>query len=105
MGISPLQFVRGEIDENDSAAPTTQAAAAIRLERPSIQHTRIDSAVIRQALQGVLASDELPPPSIRLVADRPGQTSANLRQYLPERYNRKLWTGAGVRSAAYPPGC
>ncbi len=84
MGISPLQLVRGEIDEDDSAVATTKAATAIRLERPSIQHARIDSAAIRQALEAVLASDELPPPSIRLVADRLGQTSANLRHYFPE---------------------
>jgi hypothetical protein len=83
-GISPLQLGRGEIDESDSAAATTKAAGDIRLERPSIQHPRIDSAAIRQALEAALTSDELPPPSIRLVADRLGQTSANLRHYFPE---------------------
>jgi hypothetical protein len=40
---------------------------------------RIDSAAaIRQGLEAVLAGDELPPPSIHLVADRLGQTPANL---------------------------
>src|SRR5260370_1290957 len=84
IGITPLQLVRGDIDEDNSAVATAKAAAAIRLDRSSIQQTRIDSAAIRQALEAVLASDELPPPSIRLVADRLGQTSANLRHYFPE---------------------
>lgn len=83
-GISPLQLVRGEIDENDSAVVTTKAAADIHLERPPIQHTRIDPVTIRHALEAVLATNELPPPSIRLVADRLGQTYANLHHYFPE---------------------
>lgn len=36
MRISPLQLVRGEIDEDDSAVATTKAAADIRPERPAI---------------------------------------------------------------------
>jgi hypothetical protein len=54
IGISPLHLVRGEIDESDSAAATTKAPADIRLERPSTQHTRIDSTAIR--LEAVLAT-------------------------------------------------
>jgi hypothetical protein len=83
MGISPLQLVRGEIDENDRDATAPKAPADIRLQRPPIQHTRIDPVAIRHALEAVLASDE-PPPSIRLVADRLGQTSANLHHYFPK---------------------
>jgi hypothetical protein len=83
MGISPLQLVRGEIDDNDTAAATTKAAN-IRLERPPVQHTRIEPVAIRHALEAVLASDELPAPSIRLVADRLGQRYANLHHYFPE---------------------
>jgi hypothetical protein len=79
MGISPLQLVRGEIDENDMAAEVAKAAPDIRLQRPPIQHARIDPVAIRHALEAVLASDELPPPSIRLVADRLGHTNATLR--------------------------
>jgi hypothetical protein len=84
IGISPLQLVRGEIDENDSAVAATKAAADIRLERPPIRHTRIDPVAIRHALKAVLASTEVPPPSIRLVADRLGQTYANLHHDFPE---------------------
>jgi len=84
LGINPLQLVRGEIDESDSAAATTKAVADIRLERPSIQPTRIDSVAIRGALETVLATNELPPPSIHQVADRLGQTSANLRHCYSE---------------------
>ena len=83
MGISPPQLVRGEIEGSDSAATTTKAAADIRLERPPLQHTRIDPVVIRRALEAVLASDA-PPPSMRLVADRLGQTLVNLHHYFPE---------------------
>jgi hypothetical protein len=39
---------------------------------------------IRHALESVLATDQLPPPSIRLVAERLGQTHANLHHYFPE---------------------
>ena len=84
MGISPLQLVRGEIDENDTDAAAPKVRADIRRERPPIAHTRIDPVVIRHALEAVLASDELPPPSIRLVADRLGQAIATLRHYFPE---------------------
>jgi hypothetical protein len=84
IGVTPLQLVRGDIDEHDWAAAATKAAADIRLERPPIQHTRIDPAAIRHALEAVLASNELPPPSIRFVADRLGQTYANLHHDYPE---------------------
>lgn len=80
--LAQLQLVRGEIDEHDSAAAAPKAAADIRLERPPIQHTRIDPVVIRHALEAVLA--DKPPPSIRLVAERLGQTYTNLHHYSPE---------------------
>jgi hypothetical protein len=47
IGISPLQLVRGDIDENDEDAAAPEAPADIGLERPPIQHTRIDPVVIR----------------------------------------------------------
>ena len=53
-----------------------------------MQHTRIDPAVIRHALEAVLASDQPPPPSMRLVADRLGQTPANLPSVLPRTLPR-----------------
>jgi hypothetical protein len=83
MEISPLQLVRGEIDENDTDAAAPEAPADIGLDRPPIQHTRIDPVVIRRALEAVLASDA-PPPSMRLVADRVGQTLVNLHHSFPE---------------------
>jgi hypothetical protein len=84
LGISPLQLLRGEIDEDDADAAALKAPVDISLERPPTQHTRIDPVVIRHALEAVLASDELPPPSMRLVADRLGQTPANLHHDFPE---------------------
>jgi len=83
LGISSLELLRGEIHENYSAAPATRVAADTRLNGPSIQPTRIDHGAIRNALEAVLASDA-PPPSIRLVADRLGQTLVNLHHYFPE---------------------
>jgi hypothetical protein len=84
LGISPLQLVRGEIDENETDAAAPKAPADIRLKRPPIQHTRIDPVAIGHALESVLATNERPPPSIRLVADRLVQTPANLHYYFPE---------------------
>ena len=84
MRISPLQLVRGEVDENDSDAAAPNAPADIRLGRPPIQHARIDPAVIRHAPEAVLTSDQPPPPSMRLGADRLGLTPANLYHYFPK---------------------
>jgi hypothetical protein len=84
MGISPLQLVRGEIDENDTDAAAPKVPDDIRREHPPIHDTRLDPVVIRHALEAVLASDQPPPPSMRLVADRLGQTPANLHHYFPE---------------------
>jgi hypothetical protein len=78
IGISPLQLVRGVIDESDSAAAITKAAADIRLERPSIQHTRIDSAAIRQALKPFWPATNCRhrrSVSLRIVLDRRPPTS------------------------------
>ncbi len=52
---------------------------------------------IRDALEAVLASNELPRPSIRLVADRLGQTYANLHHYFPE-----LCRSIASRHRSYP---
>ena len=37
-----------------------------------------------EPLEAILAGDEVPPPSLREVAERIGQTYANLRHHLPE---------------------
>ena len=84
MGISLLHLVRAEIDKDDADQASPNGPADLRPERPPIQHTRIDAVVIRNALEAVLASDEPPPPSMRLVADRLGRTTANLHHYFPE---------------------
>jgi hypothetical protein len=110
MGITPLQFVRGDIDENDTAAPVTRAAPHVRLEHPATQFTRIDPVAIRHALEAVLVSDELPPPSIRLVADRLGQTYASLHHYFPElcraiaSRHRDYQVAQGARTRTRLPG-
>jgi len=46
--------------------------------------TSIDPEAVRRTLETILAGDEVPPPSLREVAERIGQTYANLRHHLPE---------------------
>ncbi len=46
--------------------------------------TTINPDAVRRALEAILASDEVPPPSLREVVQRVGQTYANLRQHVPE---------------------
>ena len=77
-------LVRGEIEEDDSAVATMQAADDIRLERSAAPLKRIDPVVICDARQAVLPTDELPPPSIPLVAYRFGHTYANLHRDVSE---------------------
>jgi len=65
------------------------------VDRPQTRHTPIDPEAVRRALEAVLASEEIPPPSLREVADRLGQTYANFRHYF------RLWCefSAGRRSS------
>jgi hypothetical protein len=83
IGISPLQLVRGEIDESDSAVVIMKAETDTRLERPPIQPTRIDPVVIRHVLEVALADRPLQP-SMLPIADRLGQTCANLHHHFPQ---------------------
>ena len=78
LGISPLQLVSGQIDR-DGPITDSNGAGGTRLDRPPPQHTPIDPEAVRHALEAVLACDEIPPPSLCEVADRLGQTYANLR--------------------------
>jgi hypothetical protein len=83
VGISPLQLLCGLVDSNTwSAAPRTSGHAPV--DRPPTRHTPVDPKAVQRALEAVLASDKTPPPSLREVADRLGQTYTNLRHYFPE---------------------
>ena len=95
MEISLSQLVRGEIDENDADTAAPEARADIGQDRPPIQRARIDPVVIRRALEAVLTGDA-PPPSMRLVADRLGQTLVNLHHHFPE-----LCRGIASRHRSY----
>jgi len=83
VGTSPLQLLCGLVDSNTwSAAPRTSGHAPVN--RPPTRHTPVDPKAVHRALEAVLSSDETPPPSLREVADRLGQTYTNLRHYFPE---------------------
>jgi hypothetical protein len=83
LGISPLLLVSGQIDRYGPITDSNGEGDS-RLDRPPPQHTPIDPEAVRRALEAILVSDEIPPPSLREVADRLGQTYANFRHYLPE---------------------
>jgi hypothetical protein len=83
LGIRPLQLVCGQIDGNTwSVRP--RASGDTPLDRPPTWHTPIHPEAVSRALEAVLASNEIPPSSLREVADRLGQTYANFRHYFPE---------------------
>jgi hypothetical protein len=83
LGISPLELVCGQIDSNTRFAGAN-ASGGTPLDRPPTRHMPIDPMAVRRALEAVLASNEIPPPSLREVADRLGQTYANFRHYFPD---------------------
>jgi hypothetical protein len=56
-----------------------------RPDRPPRVRTSINPQAVRRALEAILASGEVPPPSLREVAEPIGQTYANLRHHLSER--------------------
>jgi len=60
------------------------AAPETRPDRPVHVRTSINPDAVRRALEAILASGEVPPPSLREVAERIGQTYVNLRHHLPE---------------------
>jgi hypothetical protein len=61
-----------------------RAPPDVRRYRPAWKHTAVDRDALRAALEAILARDEQPPPSLRVVAQRLGQTYANLRHYCPD---------------------
>jgi endogenous inhibitor of DNA gyrase (YacG/DUF329 family) len=83
LGISPLQLVCDQVGDVGQAAKG-EAVPEARPDRPPQVRTTIDPAAVRGALEAILASDEVPPPSLREVAERIGQTYTTLRHHLPE---------------------
>ncbi|HEY7068448.1 MAG TPA: TniQ family protein [Chloroflexota bacterium] len=83
LGTTPRRLLCGE-DEEASCTPGASAAPQRRPPRPAWTHTAIEPEAVRAALEAILASEEQPPPSLREVAQRLGQTYANLRHHLPE---------------------
>jgi hypothetical protein len=83
LGISPLELVCNQV--GDAGRPMKSAAApAARPDRPPLVRTTIDAEGVRHALEAILASEEEPPPSLREVARRIGQTYTNVRHHVPE---------------------
>jgi endogenous inhibitor of DNA gyrase (YacG/DUF329 family) len=79
LGISPLQLVCDQVGDVERTA-----AGKARPDRPARVRTTIDPEAVHRALEAILASDEVPPPSLREVAERIGQTYTTLRHHLPE---------------------
>jgi hypothetical protein len=83
LGLSPLQLVCDQVSDVGRSVED-KAAHESRPDRPPHVRTTINPDAVRRALEAILASDEVPPPSLREVARRLGQTYTNLRQHLPE---------------------
>ena len=83
LGVSPLQLVCDQLGDV-SQTSNGNATPVARPDRPPLTRTPIDRETVRGALEAILASDEVPPPSLREVARRIGQTYRNLHENLPE---------------------
>ena len=81
--VSPLQLVCNQIGDV-SQTSNGNLAPDVRPDRPPLKRTPIDRNTVRAALEAILASDDVPPPSLREVATRIGQTYRNLHENLPE---------------------
>lgn len=83
LGITPLQILTNSICV---LAPTVANLPELRqpLRRSAAARQPINVAEVQRALEGVLASDEFPPPSMREVANRLGRRVKPLRRRLPE---------------------
>jgi len=83
LGISPLQLVCDQVSDVGRTVEG-KSTPETRPDRPPHVRTPINPDAVRRALEAILARDEVPPPSLREVAQRIGQTYANLRQHVPE---------------------
>ena len=83
LGISPLQLMYDQVGDVKRTAEYNAAPEA-RPDRPPRVRTSINPEAVRRALEAILAGGEVPPPSLREVAGRIGQTYTNLRHHLPE---------------------
>lgn len=83
LGTTPLRFLGGDLG-SASHSPGKRPLPGELPHRPPWAHKAIDHAAVRSALEAVLAGDELPPPSLREVAERLGHTHNNLRHHFPE---------------------
>jgi len=83
LGISPLRLVLDDVVE-DGQILGSRATPETRLDRPPRGRTKINPEAVRSALAAILGNEEVPPPSLREVAERIGQTYVNLRNHVPE---------------------
>ena len=83
LGISPLRLVLDDVVE-DGQTLGSRATPETRLDRPPRGRTKINPEAVRSALAAILGNEEVPPPSLREVAERIGQTYVNLRNHVPE---------------------
>jgi hypothetical protein len=83
LGTTPLRLLQGDVGGVDR--PTARRLLTPLVpRRPRRTRTTLERDALRQALEAVLVSDEQPPPSLRAVADRLGETTTCLRHHLRE---------------------
>ncbi len=83
LGTTPLRFLQGDVGGVDR--PTARRLAPPGApRRPRRTRTAARREALRQALDAVLAGAEQPPPSLREVTERLGETTTYLRGHLPQ---------------------
>jgi hypothetical protein len=83
LGVRPLRLVRGDVGDFPTDFSDDRSVAWFP-PRPVRPRTSLDCAVARRGLEEALTSAEQPPPSLRQVAQRLGDTPSTLRHHFPE---------------------
>ena len=83
LGTTPLRFFLGDPGPAD---PPREGLRIVPEGPPSPWHLRppLHRQAMQRALEAILTADEQPPPSLREVAQRLGDTVLYLRHHLPE---------------------
>lgn len=83
LGTTPLHVLTGAVPDASHLGPETRVSPRFPA-RPVRARKSFDHEAMRRALEGILASAEQPPPSLREVARRLVQSDDVLRRQLPE---------------------
>jgi transcriptional regulator with XRE-family HTH domain len=83
LGTTPLRFLRGDVGGPDRPTARPLSVPGVP-RRPRWARPEPHRQAMRCALEAILAGEEEPPPSLREVAQRLGETTAYLRRHLPD---------------------